>query len=141
NVAAPGRVPGGSSAGSAAAVAAALVPLALGTDTGGSIRVPASPCGIVGWRPTHGAVPTTGVVPLSPSFDTVGLLARDPGVLAQAARALLDGGSAELAERQGQVDGAGREGPPVSYRHLVLVAESLEGLAPGAAASVRHATR
>jgi amidase len=89
NVAAPGRVPGGSSAGSAAAVAAGLVELALGTDTGGSIRVPASYCGIWGWRPTHGAVSVEGVVPLAPSFDTVGLLAADVNVLRAGADALL----------------------------------------------------
>ena len=89
NVAAPGRVPGGSSAGSAAAVAAGLVDLALGTDTGGSVRVPASYCGIVGWRPTHGAVDIAGVVPLSPSFDTVGLFARRIDLLATAAAILL----------------------------------------------------
>jgi amidase len=89
NVRAPGRVPGGSSAGSAAAVAAGLVELALGTDTGGSIRVPASYCGILGWRPTHGAVDTGGVVPLAPSFDTVGLLASDPSILLAGAEALL----------------------------------------------------
>ena len=77
NVAAPGRRTGGSSSGSAAAVTAALVDLGLGTDTGGSIRIPASQCGILGWRPTHGAVPMDGVVPLAPSFDTAGLLARD----------------------------------------------------------------
>jgi amidase len=88
NVVAPGRVPGGSSAGSAAAVAAGLVDLGLGTDTGGSIRVPASYCGIIGWRPTHGRVDTTGVVPLARSFDTVGLLARDLDLLADAARVL-----------------------------------------------------
>jgi amidase len=88
NVAAPGRVPGGSSAGSAAAVAAGLVDLGLGTDTGGSIRVPASYCGIAGWRPTHGRVDTSGAVPLAPSFDTVGLLARDLRLLARAARVL-----------------------------------------------------
>jgi len=89
NVAAPGRVPGGSSAGSAAAVAAALVDLALGTDTGGSIRVPASHCGIFGWRPTHGAVPLDGVVPLAPSFDTAGLLANRLDRLLAGATALL----------------------------------------------------
>ena len=78
NVNAPGHAPGGSSAGSAAAVAAGLVDLAIGTDTGGSIRVPASYCGIYGWRPTHGAVSVDGVVPLAPGYDTVGLFARDP---------------------------------------------------------------
>ena len=92
NVAAPGRRAGGSSSGSAAAVAAGLVDLGLGTDCGGSIRVPASQCGIVGWRPTHGAVPTDGVFPLAPSFDTVALLARDPHRLQLGAAALLDPG-------------------------------------------------
>ena len=90
NVRAPGRIPGGSSSGSAAAVAAGLVGLALGTDTGGSIRVPASYCGILGWRPTHGAVDIAGVLPLAPTFDTVGLLASDPAVLLAGAAALLD---------------------------------------------------
>jgi len=90
NVAAPGRIPGGSSAGSAAAVAAGLCDLALGTDTGGSVRVPASYCGLVGWRPSHGAVDTTGVVHLARSFDTVGLFARSAGLLLAAAELLLE---------------------------------------------------
>jgi amidase len=81
NPAASDRVPGGSSCGSAAAVAGGLVDFALGTDTGGSSRVPASYCGIFGFRPTHGRVPNTGVVPLAPSFDTVGWFARDAKVL------------------------------------------------------------
>jgi amidase len=68
----PDRVAGGSSAGSAAAVAGGLCDMGLATDTGGSIRVPASYCGVVGMRTTHGAVPTEGVVPLAPTFDTVG---------------------------------------------------------------------
>ena len=89
NVAAPGRIPGGSSAGSAAAVAAGLVDLALGTDTGGSIRVPASYCGLVGWRPTHGLVDAGGIVHLARSFDTVGLLGRDPALVRAGARVLL----------------------------------------------------
>ena len=89
NVAAPGRIPGGSSAGSAAAVAAGLADLALGTDTGGSVRIPASYCGIVGWRPSHDAVSSHGVVPLAPSFDTVGVLARTTDALLAAANALL----------------------------------------------------
>jgi amidase len=91
NVAAPGHIPGGSSAGSAAAVAAGLCDLALGTDTGGSIRVPASYCGIIGWRPTHGAVADSGIVHLAGSFDTVGLLARDPALLVTAGEVLLAG--------------------------------------------------
>jgi amidase len=81
NPSAPDRVPGGSSCGSAAAVAGALVDFALGTDTGGSVRVPASYCGTFGFRPTHGRVSNTGVVPLAPSFDTVGWFARDAKVL------------------------------------------------------------
>jgi amidase len=89
NVGAPGHIPGGSSSGSAAAVAAGLCDLALGTDTGGSIRVPASYCGIIGWRPTHGAVADSGIVNLARSFDTVGLLGREPALLVTAAGVLL----------------------------------------------------
>jgi Asp-tRNA(Asn)/Glu-tRNA(Gln) amidotransferase A subunit family amidase len=76
NPAAPDRIAGGSSSGNAAALAAEMVPLALGTDTGGSIRMPAAACGIVGLKPAHGAVPSAGVYPLAPTFDTVGPMAR-----------------------------------------------------------------
>lgn len=89
NAAAPGRVPGGSSSGSAAAVAADLVDAALGTDTGGSIRVPAAYCGLYGLRSTHGRVDSTGVVPLAPSFDTVGWLSKSPIALRRIAEVLL----------------------------------------------------
>lgn len=88
NPTAPDHDPGGSSSGSAAAVAGGLADLGLGSDTLGSIRVPASYCGLYGWRPTHGLVPLDGVHPLAASLDTVGLLARDPRLLRTAAGAL-----------------------------------------------------
>jgi amidase len=99
NVNAPGRMPGGSSSGSAAAVAAGLADLGLGSDTGGSIRVPASYCGVLGWRPTHGRVPVDGLVPLAPWFDTVGLFARDSDLFEAAGLALLDSSPGEPARR------------------------------------------
>lgn len=90
NPRAPDRVPGGSSSGSAAAVAGGLVDFALGTDTGGSVRVPASFCGLYGIRTTHGRVPFTGVLGQAPSFDTVGWLARDAATLARVSEILLE---------------------------------------------------
>ena len=81
NSAAPDRIPGGSSSGSAAAVAAELVDIGLGTDTGGSIRVPAAFCGLYGLRTTHGFISLRGVMPLAPSFDTIGWLTRNPDLL------------------------------------------------------------
>lgn len=83
------RIPGGSSSGSAVAVASGMVDFALGTDTGGSIRAPASYCGLYGFRPTHGRIDTAGMVPLAPSFDTVGWLTSSPSLLAQVGRVLM----------------------------------------------------
>ena len=89
NAVTPERVPGGSSCGSASAVAHGIVDLALGSDTGGSVRIPACLNGIFGIRPTHGAVDMSGVVPLAPSFDTVGWFARDARTLRRAGEVLL----------------------------------------------------
>src|ERR1700758_3801598 len=89
NVRAPGRVPGGSSSGSAAAVAAGLCDTAIGTDTGGSVRVPASFCGLYGIRPTHGRIDTTGMLPQAPSSDTTGWFARDAHTFARVSAVML----------------------------------------------------
>ncbi len=93
NPAAPDRVPGGSSSGSASAVAAKLCDFALGSDTGGSVRAPASFCGIYGLRPTHGAAPLDHCMPLAASFDTCGYFARDAATMLSVGRVLVsDGG-------------------------------------------------
>ena len=89
NVRAPGRVPGGSSSGSAAAVAAGLCDTALGTDTGGSVRVPASFCGLYGIRPTHGRLDVTGMMSQAPTSDTTGWFAPDAVTFARVSSVLL----------------------------------------------------
>ena len=89
NARAPGRVPGGSSSGSAAAVAAGICDTALGTDTGGSVRVPASFCGLYGIRPTHGRLDTTGMLPQAPTSDTTGWFARDAATFARVSSVML----------------------------------------------------
>jgi len=96
NVNAPGCLPGGSSSGSAAAVAGGLVDFALGSDTGGSIRVPASYCGILGIRPSHGAVSLDGALPFAPSFDTAGWFANSPALMRDIGRVLLPSNSSAL---------------------------------------------
>ena len=72
NLNAPGRVPGGSSSGSAAALTSNLYDFSIGSDTGGSVRIPASFCGLIGMRPSHNRINTKGVYPMAPSFDTIG---------------------------------------------------------------------
>lgn len=96
------RIPGGSSSGSAVAVASGSVDFALGTDTGGSVRVPSAYCGVFGFRPTHGAVSLEGVIPLAPAFDTVGWIAGSTELLLKTGRVLLgaadSGGGAQGRE-------------------------------------------
>jgi amidase len=89
NVRAPGRISGGSSSGSASAVALGHADIGLGTDTGGSIRVPASYQGLFGIRTTHDAVDRTGLLPLAPTFDTIGWMTRDASTLRRAGEVLL----------------------------------------------------
>ena len=92
----PGAISGGSSSGNAAALAAGIAPLAIGTDTGGSVRMPAGCCDVVGMKPRLGALPTAGVFPLCPSFDTVGPMARSVEDCAACYTAL---GGGEVGER------------------------------------------
>jgi amidase len=100
NPRAPGRVPGGSSSGSAVAVAAGLCDTALGTDTGGSVRVPSSFCGLYGIRPTHGRLDLTGMMSQAPSSDTTGWFARDADTFARVSTIMLgETISAELPRR------------------------------------------
>ena len=89
NSRAPGRITGGSSSGSAAAVAAKLCDFSIGSDTGGSVRAPASYCGLWGIRPTHGRVDNSRALPLAPSFDTAGYFADDPKIFARVAPVFL----------------------------------------------------
>jgi amidase len=89
NPRAPDRVPGGSSSGSASAVAQELCDTALGTDTGGSVRVPASFCGLYGIRPTHGRLDLTGMLPQAPTADTAGWFARDAATFARVSEVML----------------------------------------------------
>jgi amidase len=120
NVNAPGRIPGGSSSGSAAAVAGALVDFALGSDTGGSVRAPASFCGIYGMRPTHGRVSLEDACPLAPSFDTAGWFARETAVMERVGAVLLG------EETQGRVTA-----------RLLIAQDAFELAGPAAAAALQ----
>jgi amidase len=123
NPKAPGRVPGGSSSGSAVAVAGGLVDFALGTDTGGSVRIPASFCGLYGIRPTHGRLPLAGVVGQAPSFDTIGWFARDADLLGRLGEILL-GADLRRAPRP---------------RHLVIAEDAFAIAEPATAAALAPA--
>ncbi len=109
----PSRTAGGSSGGSAALVAAGVCPAALGTDTGGSIRIPAAYCGVVGFKPSYGVVPVDGVQRLSPTLDHVGVLACDVATTASV--------FAVISEAAGAV--AGAAGQPAALRIGVLVGQ------------------
>ncbi len=130
NTAAPDRIPGGSSNGSVSAVAGGLADFALGTDCGGSVRLPASYSGVLGIRPTHGRVPVDGVLPFGPSFDAVGWFARDASVFRAVGGVLLDedAEAAVLGRLLYAADAFGLVEPPV--------AECLEPAVVAAAAAV-----
>lgn len=123
NAAAPDRVTGGSSSGSAAAVAGGLADIATGSDTGGSIRAPASFCGLIGLRTTHGAISLQGTMPLAPSFDTFGWFARDIHVYEKVAQVLLGQSCAELPARAFRLAALDAlllgEAETHAYRHMI----------------------
>ena len=132
NPADPSRIAGGSSGGSAVAVATRMCEWAIGTDTAGSLRIPASLCGVVSFKPTYGTIPTTGVIPLSSSLDTVGPMARDVETVA--------GGFALMAS---EPQPEPRESPPVRELRIGRVADhwvGVEGLDSETAAAWVSAT-
>jgi aspartyl-tRNA(Asn)/glutamyl-tRNA(Gln) amidotransferase subunit A len=113
------RAPGGSSSGSAVAVAAGLCDAALGSDTGGSVRIPAATCGVVGLKPGRGLVSLRGVHPLSPALDTVGVLARDVATAARAL-AIMSGPDGQTATR-GPLDAEHALAMDISGRRVAAI--------------------
>lgn len=98
-----GRIPGGSTSGGAVSVAAGLADIALGSDTGGSLRIPAAFCGLVGFKPTQSSVPTTGAIPLSESLDSVGPIARDVTTCATAWQVMAGRPAAQITPQRNQL--------------------------------------
>jgi Asp-tRNA(Asn)/Glu-tRNA(Gln) amidotransferase A subunit family amidase len=127
NSAAPSCAPGGSSSGTASAVAGGLVPFGLGTDTGGSIRVPSSYCGLVGLRPTHGSIATDGMVHLSRTFDTAGFLAADTAVAQRVGDVLLPSDTASAPQRMAVLADAEHAVPPHVWAAFRVAAQELAG--------------
>jgi len=122
NPRAPDRVPGGSSSGSAAAVAGGLTDFALGSDTGGSVRIPASFCGLYGLRPTHGRIPLEGILKQAPSFDTIGWLADDAEIMGRVGTVLL-----------------GPNVPDMPLQRLVIAADAFEMVSDAVTAALAPA--
>jgi aspartyl-tRNA(Asn)/glutamyl-tRNA(Gln) amidotransferase subunit A len=117
----PGFTPGGSSGGSGAAVAAGFAELAIGTDTMGSVRIPAAYCGVIGLKPSAGLVSRRGVVPLSPTLDHVGTLAHTPRLAALGLETMVGDDPADPASRP----------TPAGWRAVPLVPPTLQGLCIG----------
>jgi aspartyl-tRNA(Asn)/glutamyl-tRNA(Gln) amidotransferase subunit A len=138
----PSLSAGGSSGGSAAAVAAGIVPVALGTDTGGSVRVPAAVCGIIGLKTTHGLIPLDGVFPLVPSFDTVGPLTASLDDLEKVTEVMAADAWRRLADdppiRRLIVPEAWLEGAPTAGEVRDAFEEFLAGAAEAGLAVERH---
>ena len=129
NGGAPDRIPGGSSSGSASAVSNGLADIALGTDTGGSVRAPASHCGLIGMRPTHGRVSLSGAMDLAPDFDTCGWFSRDIETFARVGDVLLGADSCALPDAP-QVLLASDINAMLSPRVQTVFADKLARLAP-----------
>ena len=129
NGGAPDRIPGGSSSGSASAVSNGLADIALGTDTGGSVRAPASHCGLIGMRPTPGRVSLSGAMDLAPDFDTCGWFSRDIDTFARVGDVLLGADSCALPDAP-QVLLASDINAMLAPRVQAVFADTLARLAP-----------
>jgi len=132
------RHPGGSSAGAAVAVASGMVPLAVGTDTAGSVRIPAALCGVVGMCPTHGAVPARGIAPLAPSLDTAGAIGRTVADVAVLASVLTDQPALATAKDSGSVDVSSLRLTALSGAFAVDVDDGVEACFDRAAGLLRE---